>query len=96
MPRYQTHFAYPTLNFTAQEELDSLVEEAFADLPPRHPPHHPGGADAGGGHFSRWQGCTMLKKLTLACHSLELPYSSDQECVTGHPSTYRLHFFTKH
>jgi hypothetical protein len=31
MPRYQTHFAYPTLNFTAQEELDSLVEEAFAE-----------------------------------------------------------------
>jgi hypothetical protein len=27
MPRYQTYFAYPTLNFTAQEELDSVVEE---------------------------------------------------------------------
>jgi hypothetical protein len=31
MPRYQTHFAYPTLNFTAEQELDSLVEEAFAE-----------------------------------------------------------------
>jgi hypothetical protein len=38
----------------------------------------------------------MLKRLTLPCHSFELPYSSDQKRVTGRPSTYRLYFFTKH
>jgi hypothetical protein len=73
MPRYQTHFAYPALNFTAQEELDSLVEEAFADLPPRHSPQHPGGTDAGGGHFSRWQGRTMLKRLPFPVTHLSYP-----------------------
>jgi hypothetical protein len=27
----------------------------------------------------------MLKRLTLPCHSFELPYSSDQKRVTGTP-----------